>query len=184
MKEQQLLAAILIVAGLSGGLMSQSVMADGGDGTLNSSGSVIDAACTVAPDSKNMTVEFGTLSLNIYQNDDTYPNGRNAKNITINLTNCPSTIASASMQLLGNTASVTGHPDGGLAVDGGSGAATGVEIRFIDITDSDPLAVNTGILTFPLAEGNNKLQLMAAHYPTTDNVDVTVGTIPRELSTM
>ncbi|MBI0278569.1 fimbrial protein (plasmid) [Hafnia alvei] len=178
MKIQKPLTAILIVAGLSCGLISQVVMANGGDGTLNFSGSVIDAACTVAPDSKNMTVDLGNISLSGYLSATT-PDSRYGKNITINLTDCPETIASASVLLTGKTAYAngSGYADAGLAIDGGNGAATGIMIMFTNVEKSDTFAVNSDLIPFSLTKGDNKLQFMAALWPANKGVAATAGTI-------
>jgi len=175
MKTNKIILFALVAAGMMGGLAAMPAMAAGGDGTLNFTGSVVDAACTVAPDSKNMTVDFGTIGLAAFLNS-TYPYTSNSKTITINLLDCPATISSATLQITGNSVAVK-NIGNGLATDTGAGAAKGVAIIFGTVDSGFYITVNSPGRTYNISEGDNKLQFIGSVQTINGSGNVTAGTV-------
>ena len=178
MKTNKIILSALVAAGMMSGLAAMPAMAAAGDGTLNFTGSVVDAACTVAPDSKNMTVDFGTIGLVAFQNNS-YPFGINNKSIKIELTNCPSTISSAAVAIVGNSVPVFGYDGEGLAVDEGAGSAKDVAIMFAGTDGHVALYVNgPSSAAVPLTEGVNTI-IVSAGLKVRDGVsaNASAGTI-------
>lgn len=175
MKMKKMSFLTLISMGMISGLTAMPVIAAGGDGTLNFSGSVIDAACTVAPESQNMTVDFGTIGSGKL---DQYPYMGNERQVKIKLTDCPATITSASLQLMGDTVSAW-HVNS-LKIDSGAGAANNVAIAFIrgDEVANTPYSVGD-LMNYPLTEGDNTIILQAGLVATDGHTvsDITPGTI-------
>ncbi|MBF4180418.1 fimbrial protein [Lelliottia nimipressuralis] len=174
MKKKNVFLLAIVATGMMSGLAAMPAMA-AGDGTLNFSGSVIDAACTVAPDSKNMTVDFGTVGLAAFTKS-AYPYGSNSKTINVNLLDCPATISSAVVKITGKGQSVKNQGTN-LATDTGAGAAQGVAVMFATINDSVVIQVNGEGKTYNINEGDNTLKFIAYVTPIDNTANVTAGTI-------
>lgn len=149
------MATALLVAGLT----STAVLAvDGGGGTVNISGSIIQPPCSIAPDSTDINVSLGAVS------SGSINGGKMAPPVPfqIKLLDCN---AETSVKV-----TFHGMPDRDdpklLALQGGH--ATGAGIAFLDSnsTQIDLGAASQGI---PISIGKNTLSLQAALKGSTSN---------------
>lgn len=99
-----------------------STIGNAADGTINFTGTITDAACTITPGSANQTVTLGTVSASALANigDAAAPTAFN-----IVLTNCPATALSATVKFDGPT---DGNNSSLIALTRSAGTADGVAI--------------------------------------------------------
>ncbi|HDR2836373.1 TPA: fimbrial protein [Enterobacter mori] len=96
----------VLAVSLASILTSFGVSAAGqGAGQLNFHGYVIDAPCSIHPDSKNQTYEFGDVTKSFLANG-----GKSEKKVTIKLINCDASTASKGVQVNFGGAVVGGTP--------------------------------------------------------------------------
>lgn len=164
------------------GVLSQSAFAI--DGTINFTGEITDAPCSVSANSQNMTVPLGKVSRNVF--GITAPNvkpavttatvGRKSvpANFTIDLLGCGASAQGATVSFSG-TGDVADPTTLRLANSGqvGAPAASGVAIEIADSAGTK-IALNTGTSAdYPLRLGDNSLRFQAAYVAT--GPAVTVG---------
>lgn len=141
--------------------MTSSVMA--ADGTINFTGSITDQTCTVG----------NSVSVNLEKVAKSALDGGSGKKaaptpFTISLTDCPDTVTGASVTFDGTPDSVNQTL---LALDSGTGNATGVGIEIAD-KNGTPIPVHTRSPDFTLSSGSNSLEFLARYVST----GATVGT--------
>ncbi|HID9876333.1 fimbrial protein [Serratia ureilytica] len=144
---------------------SISPLALAADGTVNFTGEIIDAACTVTNDPTNpLTVNLGKVARTAFPSA-----GATAAptKFTIKLTNCPATVSSAQITF-------DGKADNGnnevLALTAETGVATGVGVQLTD-DDSTVVPLYTASKAYPLvANQENDLNFIARYISTADSV--------------
>jgi len=154
--KKQLMALSVLALSVMGGLN----MAHAQDGTVTFNGSIVSDSCTIATDSKDITVDFGQMSTVGSSNTDT-------KDFTINLTACPAAATKATVLLNaeeadGSSNYIADYIDG--VKSAGAGADTSHWIIINDVTHGF-LPVNgttDADNDFTIAAGDNKLPLQAA----------------------
>ena len=118
---------IMLAAVMALGVSSLAHAADQGHGNVTFSGSIIDAPCSIAPDSLDQTVELGAISNVALKNGG----GSNPRPFSIKLENCELTEAKKSVALTFSGAKsaadetllgITGSAKGaGIAITDGAG---------------------------------------------------------------
>ncbi|UJD79349.1 type 1 fimbrial protein [Serratia rubidaea] len=96
--------------------------AQAADGTINFTGNITDAACTVTPASASQTVALGTVNSGAFAaaGDTASPT-----KFGITLTSCPATVTTASVKFDGPTDAANSNL---LALTSATGVATGVGV--------------------------------------------------------
>ncbi|MBI0278574.1 type 1 fimbrial protein (plasmid) [Hafnia alvei] len=164
------MAAVLAAMAIAG--------AGAADGTISFTANVVDATCSVAPESKDMIVDFGKTSLSGFNSQTSGSQYTSvAKTIVIKLLNCPESVSKATITLSG-ASQTTGSGRGGLLPVSGSGAATGVVI-FFDAGANGGAAIQLNTpFTRNLVEGDNTINMRAYLGGTGDGSPAaTAGTI-------
>lgn len=156
----------LLAAFIALGVTSAANAADNGHGKVTFKGSIIDAPCSIAPESLDQTVELGQVSNVALQN-----NGKSTpRNFTIKLENCEFGTPPASNKVaLTFTGAETAAGNGRLGITGtASGASVG-------ITDGSGSLIKLGeaINAQTLQNGNNTLPFSA--YVQGDGATITEG---------
>lgn len=156
------------------GLLSQGAFA--ADGTINFTGEIVDAPCSISPNSQNMTVPLGKVSRTAFDGATagTAVVGKKATpaKFTIDLLGCGATAKGATVTFTG-----TADTDATLlrlanAGQVGVGAASGVAIELGDSAGTKiPLGQESG--QYVLGLGDNSLKFQAAYIAT--KTAVTVG---------
>lgn len=147
--------------------MSAAVVAgyaQASDGTIHFTGSISDQTCAVDSGSQNLPVDLGKVSqtaLNGGAGTKAAPT-----RFTLSLSACPDTVTSASVKFDGNTDDTNQNL---LALDGGTGVASGVGIEIADINDT-PIPVHSASADYPLLAGNNSLNFVARYVSTSATV--------------
>lgn len=145
-----LIAAAMMAAGFS--VASQAATTTVSGGTVNFTGQVVDAACSVTADSANQTV-----ALDQVRTVKLATAGQAAgqqKNFSIKLADCDTTISqNAAVTFNGQSDNVT---TGALANTAGAGAATNVALQLYG-QDGKALPLGTVSPTTALVDGNNTL---------------------------
>ncbi|EHM1732034.1 fimbrial protein [Salmonella enterica] len=149
---------------------------DAGQGTIEFTGSVIDAPCTIVPNDQNIKVYLGQVSLKRLDTADKYSD---VVPVTINLTGCSfDTPTNQSDPVKYSKVAVTfpdAHtPTGGDATKGeianaASNAAENVVIQLlqgdattpVDLTKTNPGASDTGNIQLDPTSATSKLQFYA-----------------------
>lgn len=147
---------------------------DAGQGTIQFTGSVIDAPCSIVPESQNIQVNLGQVSLKTLDGANKYSS---AVPVTINLTGCSFTEGAANSPANYSKVSVTfpdAHtPVGGDAKKGeiANGANNPAENVVIQLLKSDatspvdftktPSATDTDNIQLDSTSSTNKLQFYA-----------------------
>ncbi len=128
------------------------------DGTVNITGSILAASCTVESGGDPLSVALGDYSGGTLTSvGQLTPQ----KKLTINLSNCSESIS-------GTTVTVSGTPDTvnnkllGLNNPGAMGTATGIAIQISD-SSGNIIDVNTASKLQPLNAGNNAVVLNLAY---------------------
>lgn len=159
------LAALAAVAGA----LSQGAMA--ADGNISFTGDIVDAPCSISPNSQNLTVPLGKVARTVL--DGGLGKKSTAAKFTIDLLGCGATAKGA-------TVTFTGTPDLDdatvlrLANAGQVGvtAATGVGVQIADST-STKVPLGSESAQYILGLGDNALKFEAAYVST--KAAVTVG---------
>ncbi|HGL4620253.1 TPA: fimbrial protein [Citrobacter koseri] len=144
---------IMIAAAMSIGLTSGAYAAEAGHGKITFTGSIIDAPCSVSPDSVDQTVDLGQVSSAALSADGNTGTST-PRNFEINLENCTLVPGQESV-----TTTFTGAEglDGKLGI---TGNATGVGIV---LTDGASNKIELGQASAPqtLKDGSNTLLFSA-----------------------
>ncbi|HFO7006628.1 TPA: fimbrial protein [Escherichia coli] len=158
MKKTMLSACFLLVAG----------NAVANDGTIHFTGSITDQTCTVDSGSQNLNVDLG----NVGQTALNGAAGMKASpmRFTLNLSGCPDTVTGANVKFDGTSDGVNQNL---LALDSGTGIATGVGIEIAD-KNGAVIPLHTASMDYPLAAGSNTLDFVARYVST--GTAVTTGT--------
>lgn len=158
------LIAIAILAGASFASVAQAA-----DGTINFTGNITDAACTVTPGTANQTVSLGTVSSTAFSaaGDEVGPT-----RFSINLTSCPASATSATVKFDG--LADTSNSDL-LAVTTGAGAATGVGVGIYEENSSTLIPVASASASKALSTTADTTFNFIAKYVATVSA-VTAGT--------
>ncbi|BFO09101.1 type 1 fimbrial protein [Serratia rubidaea] len=148
MKLNKLTAVLGVALVLTSGTV---IAASQGQGTVTFKGSIIDAPCSIVPDSADQTVDIGQVSSKVLQGGGT----SSPQQFNIKLDGC------ALDTIKAVTAAFSGIADGNnLALQGGTAAGasiviqdkTGKAIKINDATGSSP---------YTLTDGSNNLQFSA-----------------------
>ncbi|MDR9889184.1 fimbrial protein [Pseudenterobacter timonensis] len=159
MKQMMMLSAcFLLVAG----------NALAADGTIHFTGNITDQTCTVDAGSQDLTVDLG----NVAQSALNGAAGMKAAptRFTLNVSECPDTVTGANVKFDGTSDGVNQNL---LALDSGTGIATGVGIEIAD-RNGTPIPLHTASTDYPLAAGANSLDFIARYVST--GTAVTTGT--------
>lgn len=135
------------------------------DGTINFTGTITDAACTVTPGSASQNVALGTVSSTGFKaaGDTSAPT-----RFDIVLTACPAALTSASVKFDGLT-----HADNRslLALSGAGTLATGVGVALFEDNSTTLIPVATGSASKTLNVGSDTtLSYIAKYMATTPTV--------------
>jgi P pilus assembly protein, pilin FimA len=138
------------------------------DGTIRFTGAVTDTTCTIATGSQNLNVDLGKVA-------KTALNGAagmqaSPTRFIIALTGCPETVKNANVKFDGTAHSANPRL---LALDSGTGIATGVGIQIAD-SDGSEIPLHTATRDYALATGANQLSFTARYVSTA--AAVTTGT--------
>jgi major type 1 subunit fimbrin (pilin) len=139
-------------------------------GTVNFTGEILDAACTVDVASQDQTVALGSYSKSEFVNlgDVTA-----AKNFKILLKNCPAAVTSAHV-LFSGTPDATNSDL--LALTPGAGAATGVAINLLTEDQvSLPLSGDNSYRYTLVSTADNTLEYYAQYKSTVATSAITAG---------
>ncbi|MFX2611804.1 fimbrial protein [Enterobacter mori] len=151
------------ILGLSAAsLLVMSSLASATDGTVNFTGTVINAPCSIATESVDQTIDFGALS-SVFLDGD---NVSEMKPLTIKLIACDASVTSASITFAGQ--SVTGATDE-LATAGTTGTAIQITNAGTPVTFGTPVTLGT------ITEGDNTLQFGATVKKATGVTATTAG---------
>ncbi|HEC0404278.1 TPA: fimbrial protein [Klebsiella aerogenes] len=135
-------------------------------GTVNFTGEILDAACTVDVNSQNQTVDLGKYNKSEFT---TAGDRTAAKKFSIVLKNCPATVSAAKVRFDGKPEATDSNL---LAIDSSvAGAATGVAINLMTADKVDlPLHGDNGY-SYPLiTAADNTLDFYAQYKSTSSNV--------------
>jgi len=158
------LAALAAVAGA----LSQGAMA--ADGTINFTGEIVDAPCSISPNSQNMTVPLGKVARTVLDGGkgkkatpakftiDLLGCGATAKGATVSFTGTPD-LDDATTLRLANAGQVGVTTASGVAIELGDSAATKI-----------PLGSESA--QYVLGQGDNALKFQAVYVSTKDTVTV------------
>lgn len=142
--------------------------ANAADGTIQFTGNILDTACTVNTESQNQTVNLGNVSTSAFPSA-----GATAApaRFTIKLSDCPSSVANASVRFDGSPDTTNSHI---LALDSGQTAKNvGIAIYEQNSSTLIPLATDSQKVALT-ADTTNELTYIAKFYATA--YPVTAGT--------
>lgn len=157
-------AALLSLAGIA----SQGVFA--ADGTVNFTGDIVDAPCSIAPSSQAMTVSLGKVSRNAFDGAIAGTASIGKKSIPakfkIDLTGCGATAKGATVTFSGtadsDNATLLRVANAGQV---GVSSASGVGIE-IDDSAGTPISLGAASAQYVLGLGDNALNFQAAYVAT------------------
>ncbi|EOC1345420.1 fimbrial protein [Cronobacter turicensis] len=141
-----------------------------GEGQVNFTGEILDAACEVVnSQSSPLAVDLGSVSKTAFTG---VGSTTNITSFVLQLKNCPETIKTAAIKFGGNADLDNVNV---LALTGGTGAASGVGIQLVD-ADGTPLNLYTASADYTLETGTatNSLEFGARYIQTA--AAVTAGT--------
>lgn len=125
--KKQLLATAIALASVSGVISG----AHAADGTINFTGEVLDAACTVDVGATSaLTVDLGKVQKSAFSGDGSTAA---ATKFTLKLSACPESVTSATVKFDGTAFAGDNTV---LALTSGTGVATGVGIQLMDATNT------------------------------------------------
>ncbi|MGK7245813.1 fimbrial protein [Buttiauxella agrestis] len=125
---------------------------DQGHGTVHFNGSIIDAPCSINPESVDQTIPMGAIS-----NTALKDGGRSEPvNFKILLTQCDTAQLTDGVTVTFSGSPSTGNPD----LLGITGSASGASIALIDGAGS-PVVLGTPSVARPLVDGSNELDFAA-----------------------
>lgn len=141
-----------------------------GEGQVNFTGEILDAACEVVnSQSSPLAVDLGSVSKTAFTG---VGSTTNITSFVLQLKNCPETVKTAAIKFGGNADLDNVNV---LALTGGTGAASGVGIQLVD-ADGTPLSLYTASADYTLETGTatNSLEFGARYIQTA--AAVTAGT--------
>ncbi|NHV09322.1 fimbrial protein [Cronobacter turicensis] len=141
-----------------------------GEGQVNFTGEILDAACEVVnSQSSPLAVDLGSVSKTAFTG---VGSTTNITSFVLQLKNCPETVKTAAIKFGGNADLDNVNV---LALTGGTGAASGVGIQLVD-ADGTPLNLYTASADYTLETGTatNSLEFGARYIQTA--AAVTAGT--------
>jgi len=147
------------------GVLSQAAFA--ADGTINFSGEIVDAPCSLSPTSQNLTVALGSVARTVLDGGA----GKKATpaKFSLELTGCGASANGATVTFNGTAdAQLTDSLRVGV---GEIGAATGVAIELGD-SNGAKIALGSESGKYVLAPGNNPLKFQAVYVSTLPAVTV------------
>ena len=155
----------LLAAAMAIGMVSAAHAADGGHGKINFKGSILDAACSIAPASAEQTVQLGQISKVALNNG-----GKSSPtSFTLDLENCSIDGENAKNKV---QVTFTGkESSAGNGLLGITGAASGASVA---ITDGSGELIKLGTATKPQTLQNGKATLSFAAYLQGDGEKATV----------
>lgn len=161
MKKTIACAFLVVAVGMAGGVQAA-------DGTINFTGNITDQTCKVDTGSQNLPVNLG----NVAQTALNGAKGMRASptEFTISVSDCPETVTGANVKFDGTSDS---NDQSLLALDSGTGIATGVGIQIAD-DNGTAIPLHTASSDYPLVEGANTLDFVARYVST--GPAVTTGT--------
>ncbi|MGP2885478.1 fimbrial protein [Serratia marcescens] len=124
--------AMVILAGSAFASVAQAA-----DGTINFTGNITDAACTVSAGTKTQTVNLGTISASSF---DAAGAVSGASRFNVTLESCPASAATASVVFDGQADTANSTL---LALTPGTGVATGVGVGIYEEDSVTQLPVST-----------------------------------------
>lgn len=138
------------------------------DGTIRFTGSITDQTCKVDTGSQSLNVDLGKVA-------QTALNGAagmqaSPTRFTLALSDCPETVTGATIKFDGTSDAVNQKL---LALDSGTGVATGVGIQIADKNGTE-IPLHTTSPDYALATGSNTLDFVARYVST--GTAVTTGT--------
>lgn len=138
------------------------------DGTINFTGNITDQTCKVDTGSQNLPVSLGNVA-------QTALNGAKGMRATptkfsISVSECPETVTGANVKFDGTA---DNNDQSLLALDGGTGIATGVGIQIAD-KNGAAIPLHSASSDYALVEGTNALDFVARYVST--GPAVTTGT--------
>ncbi|OEE49813.1 fimbrial protein [Vibrio anguillarum] len=137
-------------------MLSASVFAaaaeDTGHGVVNFTGAIIDAPCSIAPESMDQTINMGLISNDLLEKQGETP----VRPFSIHLESCSTETAKAA------TVTFSGRSDSvekkNLAI---SGAGKGAAIALVNQLDDSVIELGTKTKAISIVEGDNVLQFGA-----------------------
>ncbi|EOC0416540.1 fimbrial protein [Cronobacter malonaticus] len=141
-----------------------------GEGQVNFTGEILDAACEVVnSQSSPLAVDLGKVSKTAFTG---VGSTTNITSFILQLKNCPETVSKASIKFGGDADNNNANV---LALTGGTGAASGVGIQLVD-ADGTPLNLYTASADYALQTGTatNNLEFGARYIQT--GAAITAGT--------
>lgn len=153
---------------LSACFMLAAANAMAADGTIHFTGSITDQTCKIDTGSQNLPVNLG----NVAQTALNGAKGMRAAptQFTINMSECPETVTGANVKFDGTS---DNNDQSLLALDSGTGIATGVGIQIAD-KNGAVIPLHSASSDYTLAEGANALDFVARYVST--GPAVTTGT--------
>lgn len=136
------------------------------DGEIKFTGSIIDQTCSIDSTSRNQTIPLGKIAKNALSGSVGAKAA--ATHFSLIVKSCPETITGGTVKFDGDGDSL--YPNL-LALDAGSGTATGVAVQIADKTGKEiPLHYSSS--EFPLTTGTNTLDFTARYVSTSSTVTV------------
>lgn len=168
MKLNKTLVAITMTLGMT----SMAHAADEGHGKVTFSGSIVDAPCSIDPESEDQTVKLGQISQTLLSD------GRKSdpEAFSINLENCAVTDKGVRVTFDGIKSNDETLKDL-LAI--GEGTAKGAAVG-ITYYDGRPIKLGTTSDLLPLVNGDNQLKFAAYMQGTTASEGITAGDFKSE----
>lgn len=166
---------IQLAALAAAGVLSQGAFA--ADGTINFTGDIVDAPCSISPNSQNLTVPLGKVARTVFDGATagTAVVGKKATpaRFSIDLLGCGATAKGATVTFAG-TADLDDATNLRLANAGqvGVGAASGVAIELGDSAGTK-IPLGSASAQYTLGTGDNSLKFQAAYVAT--KATVTTG---------
>lgn len=151
MNMKKIAVSIAMASGLVMGVAHAAPSADQGHGTVNFIGSIIDAPCSITPDTTNQTVDLGEVSNVALKNGGT----SEPHTFPIKLTQCDTTTLK-SVQVTFTGAPSTGNPD----LLGITGTAKGASIAITN-GSGEVITLGSPSPAQKLQDGNNTLMFSA-----------------------
>lgn len=139
------------------------------DGTINFTGTILDAACTVDPGSANQTVPMGSVNKASFTNvGDLASSGP----IVITVNACDPSITRIAARFEGTEAAGNSQI---LALTPGGATGVGIGIFEADGTTLVPLNTKSVGIVAPAAGASADLNFVAKYVATAANADITAG---------
>lgn len=146
-------------------------VASAADGTINFTGSILDAACTVTTTSNSQTVNLGSIQRTVFK---AAGDVAAATRFNVVLENCPSAVSSASVKFDGTANATNGDI---LALNSGQ-TAQGVGVALFEADGVTAIPLNTQSAQMTLNNSgatNSNVMTFVAKYQATQ-ADVSAGT--------